>query len=583
MALLNIVGFETGDAFELRTGAVGGTASIQSTVKRTGGFAFRCNPATTATGFGRISGYATTGSYTTFSEATLHARFYFRYATKPGANSEELCSFFGAAQKLAIRIDSSGNLSAWDGTTQLGSTGSTVLSADTWYMIGVTCGTGTNAAWALTIDGAAEISGTRTFTSNSNNVELELGKLTNRNGQTVDFFYDDVALSNTAIPGAGAVVMAKADGNGNYTAWTGDYTPEWTEAPPITTDDASATQYVATSTNTNAESATMESSATIGASGTINAVKTLAIVKQGASALCKIRLRSGTTDDDTSGVAPGTSYVSIGKVYEADPADAAAWTTTKVDAVEVGVVHAQSQVRELRCTAVFLVVEYTPSGSSTPQAIDATAVGVATLTRVVIFKRTLTASAVGVPTLARQLSFFRTLTASAVGVPTVTKITSRFRELTAAAVGVSSISKLMSSTLSATAVGVTTITSALSFSALLEAVSIGVASLTILKMYQRTLEVVATGVVSIQKLVSKTLSTTAVGVSTMQRLTSKTITAVAVGVTTITDVIVLSSTLTVIAVGVVTLATQLTVGAGAVVRRLIIFFRDSKKFFTRSN
>jgi hypothetical protein len=224
-----------------------------------------------------------------------------------------------------------------------------------------------------------------------------------------------------------------------------------------------------------------------------------------------------------------------------------------------------------------------PSGDLTPQDIDAVAVGVAVLSRRLLIKRTLAPVAVGVPTVAKTTSRFRTLTSTAVGVPTVAKRTSRFRAFAATAVGVASMSKKMSVTLSSTATGIAELVSALSFSVLLEAVSTGIATLTSTKIFGSVLEAVAVGVASMQKLVSKRLTAASTGVVTMQRLTRKTISAVAVGVVTMADALVFNSTLAAIATGVVTLATQLMVAVAATPRRVIIYFRDRKKFFTRSN
>jgi hypothetical protein len=224
-----------------------------------------------------------------------------------------------------------------------------------------------------------------------------------------------------------------------------------------------------------------------------------------------------------------------------------------------------------------------PSGDLTPQDVDAVAVGVAALSRRLLIKRTLAPTAVGVSTVAKTTSRFRTLSATAVGVPTVTKQLSLFKTLTATAVGVASLSKKMSVTLSSTATGIAELVSGLSFSILLEAVSTGVATLTSTKTFGSVLEVVAVGVASMQKLVSKRLTAASTGVVTMQRLTRKTIAAVAVGVSTMADVIFLKRTLSSIALGVVDVATQLMVAAAQTPRRVIIFFRDRKKFFTRSN
>lgn len=369
MARVNIGGFEagqnTGGAVSLEAGMgsanggssadAGGTVSVQSTVKRTGTYALRVNPTTTALGWVGVR----TPNNTNLT-GTPYLRFYFRYATKPGSGHEEIMSWFqGSSDEVgSVGLNSSGNLVvAVNGT--VGATGSAVLTGDTWYMIEVLCGNPT----VVKVDGTQDIS--HSSGSLGTAIKYFLGKHINRNSQTIDFFYDDVAVDDAGYPGAGEVKLIKANGNGNYTAWTND-SASVDEAPPIDDD----TTFISTSTNLNAETAAMESSATGGISGTINAVKTNPICRTANTVGLQARLRSGSADNDSATVSFATSTIwhGLGKIYNTDPADAAAWTTTKIDALECGVEHNQSQAREARCTAIYVMVEYTPAGGATEAA-----------------------------------------------------------------------------------------------------------------------------------------------------------------------------------------------------------------------
>jgi hypothetical protein len=74
MALLNFCGWETGDSSEAQSSS--GTNSVQTSVVRTGTYAFRANPTTTAVGNHRFAKHSTAGVATTaFGVATLYHRF----------------------------------------------------------------------------------------------------------------------------------------------------------------------------------------------------------------------------------------------------------------------------------------------------------------------------------------------------------------------------------------------------------------------------------------------------------------------------------------------------------------------------
>lgn len=367
MTLLHFGGFETGDTIESVTTT--GTLSVQAGTVRTGAYALEINPATSATGTYRVGAYSS-GVPTIFSVATLFASFYFRYATKPASNSEEVfgCYASGPAAKLVVRLTSGGLLAAYDSTgTTLLATGSTVLSANTWYLINVKCGTaaGSAGAWEVQIDGVSEISGTGTLL-NSNNALFIFGKLIDRNSQTIDVFYDDWALDNAAYPGAQSTKILVPSANGNYQAWTvsSGASSHFTYVDEVPHN--SSTDYLKSTANTQAETEAFTDTAAAGISGTVNAVRVLAIVlRDGASnGSIKVRARSGSTDSDSAAASSTNAYAERGLLLLTDPATSAAWTLSGIDGLEGGLV--EQSTNFTRMTAVYGMVNYVSSVTMTP-------------------------------------------------------------------------------------------------------------------------------------------------------------------------------------------------------------------------
>lgn len=367
MAILNITGFETGDASEA-VGGLSGTASIVTSPVRTGTYALRCNPTTTGTGFTSIQSHSsTTGAAASFTPNThRYLRFYFRYATKPSSNHEIICQISSGsgrgATHLEVRLDSSGNLRAYRSTTAL-ATGATVLAANTWYRIEVKRELGTNAAWEVKIDGVSEISGTANFGA-STGTTLAIGKILNRNSNTVDFFFDDVSVSDSGYPGAGAVLALLPNANGNYQTWSigagaGSHYENVDEVP----HDSDTTYLLSSLGSGDAETEALQATATVGISGTIAVAKSVAIAKRngGTNGAVRLRLRSGSTDSDTSADATTTaSYALLGRIYETDPATSSAWTTSGLDAVETGLIE-RSTTNASRLTFTALMVDFVAS------------------------------------------------------------------------------------------------------------------------------------------------------------------------------------------------------------------------------
>jgi len=367
MTLLNLCGYETGSVTSLiDTSTLGGTGSfsVQSSVKRTGNYAFRANPSTTDSAYVVHSKIAnTTATEAGINLASCWYRFYFRVATFPAATSEQFCQIHSVAggRKLALRVTSAQKIQAYDSTnTQLGSDGATTINADTWYCIEVSCGTGASASYEIKIDQVSELSGTGNL-STSNNQQLILGKYVNINGQSVDFYFDDVAIDDTAYPGAGQCKAMLPNADGNYTTFTigAGGANKWECLDDVLLD---ATDYLlSTLTIGEAYTAALQSCAQAGITSiSINAVKAIAVVVSNTStSRCKGRFRSATTDSDTG--AANISSTTRGMMYftATDPATTAAWTESGLNGCEIGAIEDET-VDKTRLLAAYLMVDYVP-------------------------------------------------------------------------------------------------------------------------------------------------------------------------------------------------------------------------------
>lgn len=371
MAIINFTGFEVtngGNGGEF-SGAPSGTTAYSTSTVRTGNQAFRVNPTTTAVGYCEISGIGANGRSSLLGEATMYYQFWFRYATKPSSGDEEIFVVRAntGVDKLSIRIDSAGNLVVYNSVPTAVGTSATALSANTWYKIEVQCGTSaTVGAYDLKIGGVSEVSGTTNTTATSGG-SARLGKVINRNGNSVDFFYDDFASSNTGfISGNIEVKQMTPDANGSTMSWTaGTGTSDYTtvdESPAF--DD---TDYVQSLTGAGAKVALfdLQTSSAAGITGNILAVKGYVHLRENTSVTSAyaIRIRSNTTNSDSSNNNGSTAAQAYQRLLETDPDTSTAWTTGGLDALEVGGVENNAVATRLTYARVFILTSVTPTSS----------------------------------------------------------------------------------------------------------------------------------------------------------------------------------------------------------------------------
>jgi hypothetical protein len=361
-AIKNFTGYETGTNAECQ-GQTSGTFSIQATTKHTGGYALRVNPTTTANGYCMLPGIGATGALAT-STGKLYARGWIYPHTVPAANDDEILYVrTGSGHNIFfIRMDSGRHLCAYDygaGTPTQLACGTTALTLDAWAQIGFSFTPGANQAWEVNIAGAAEISGsTDDFDlAGSSWYGVTLGKGTDRNGNSLDIYYDDWYIADTAYAtndAASRAVLLTVTGNGNYTQFnSGTNGSDYQEVD----DPAGALEtatYVQAAAGGELASYALQNTATVSiTTGTIRAAKVMTYVQDvTAGASYQQFTRTGTTDSYVTAADPGASWVWRFQIWPTIPGTSNAWTTAAIDGMEGGVKD-NSGANRIRCSTVY--------------------------------------------------------------------------------------------------------------------------------------------------------------------------------------------------------------------------------------
>lgn len=360
MTRLYSCGWESGGFEEAMPPSSRGTWEVNSSIKHSGDYSFHINPTGTDIGFMRCL-----PNDTLLNEPSAVCSFYFRPELLPAANNEEIAVVWNTAVGEAweqIRINSTGNLGIFaQNGTQIGSYGSTTLVTGAWYRIDYQFIQTTNG-YTLKIDGATELSGTSAALARTNTGCFSVGKTTNRNGNSVDFYYDDAVIDSDTFPGEREIIRLNVDGDGTYTDILGT-TPHWQQ---IDESPYSIVDYLETDrTVGHAGTFGCETCANAGINaGTINSAQIVAVAHRvDYDPSAKFRIRSGSTNlDSTNLIACGLSnyWQLFNFMVVQDPATSAAWTMDGLDAAEIGVVENNAGAAHQIC-AIYLMVEFTVS------------------------------------------------------------------------------------------------------------------------------------------------------------------------------------------------------------------------------
>ena len=363
MAVINFVTMQSGYTLAEFEGGVGGTTDMGAGAYQSAygtnpwfdgiqtklAYTFTSYPTTTGVGWGQIGTIAADGTNAAFSAANLYTTVWFAWLTSPASGDEEILQVRqGVNLKFAVRIDSTGKLHGYNadtnpvGGTKVG-TGTTILSNGRMYRLDLKVGTSsTVGAYELKINGVVEWSGT-TNTLASNATNLRLGKVVDRNGQSVTFSYGPIVLDNanyfSSLPLAADTYVPS--GNSTPMQWNPADTNQYTVVGTI---PASNSNTFITNASGAGQSAMFAMTDLIDNNDQIIAVKAKMRAREitsttTASTTTSLRVKSGATTVDTNPVNL-SSINNYAKLMLVDPATSAAWTAAGVNALEVGIYEA---------------------------------------------------------------------------------------------------------------------------------------------------------------------------------------------------------------------------------------------------
>lgn len=201
----SFTGFELGFTGEVTTQSGGGSATIQSSKVYTGNYAAKVLATGTQWYLVRlINGFSSdSGAFQFIAGSQQYCGFHFLYLVKPAADREPIATVStglnGSTKKFTVCINSSGILEAWspDYVTLWG-TGTTPLVADRWYRIETQTGYYAADPWEVRLDGITEVQGSGNTLAGGGINSLALGKTSNMNGQSVEYYFDDAYFGDDA-------------------------------------------------------------------------------------------------------------------------------------------------------------------------------------------------------------------------------------------------------------------------------------------------------------------------------------------------------------------------------------------------
>jgi hypothetical protein len=403
LAILVYDGAESGDFTAAL--ATSGTVSVVTSPVHAGDYAYRVNPAA-GNGYISFNGLANTGLKADIN-ADTYATFWLYFTALPSAGIAKI-QFVNASNVLVGRymsVDTSGQV-------QLNASGTVAatLTTGVWYLVEFSV---TSTTSSVSVGGAAAV----TFGAGGSPYRLMFGETSGSN--TFDMIADDIVLDGSVHHTTPHITRLLPTGAGTDSAWTdgtGSTYAEVDEYPP----DGNTTYIQNTSGTSVAHTFTMQSLAAAGAVGAVAAVLGMAVMAESTSTTTsgRVRMRSGGTVVQPFNVDLGnTTYVPVRIVREVDPDTSAAWTTSGVNAVEIGVFK-DTDSSSIRATSVYAMVLTDGVNPSVPaDLVLSTSDGVSTATLLVRSPALLTlstAAGAAAPTMALQSPALLSLAADGV-------------------------------------------------------------------------------------------------------------------------------------------------------------------------
>lgn len=384
MARLWSSGFELGSNSIIDWSTNATASGITSSLARTGTYSI--NPVFVSGSHRGIIEHYASGTI----NGPIFARFCFRYATLPSASNTVAILGNTTTFPAGIKLNTNGTLGLYDEDGQIGSN-SSALSANTWYRVEMyydtTGGAGAGAA-AARIDGTEFASSTTRSSGAAQSFRLGTNVLAEAQ-TTGNWYFDDLAIndnsggSQTSYPGAGSIVYARPNGDGDTNQSSGTYA----DLDEVTPDDATTISVLDVDNDIIDVAIQNSSDVGIGASDTINLIQVGGrhATASAASATWNLRIKSQTSGTVTSGTAitsSATAYFTndnstIPELYTltsyVDPQAGGAWTPALLDTAQIGA-QATDATPDLNLSALWAAVEFVPfSGQTvTPNAIAST-------------------------------------------------------------------------------------------------------------------------------------------------------------------------------------------------------------------
>lgn len=377
---ISSTGFELGDNRE--SSSTSGTFSVQGTTVVSGSYALKVYPTGAAVGYQEIITVSASGTTSNPNFSPCYTDIDFRYATKAASNDEEILAIRNTgntADKLTVRLNSSGNLCLYDKTPTLIGCGSTVIASNTTTHLGVKASNGTSGSYELQINGATELSGTADMEA-SNCGAVRIGKVTNRNSNSVEYYYDNFVYSDDGFHRYAQILVAKPTSDGSTAQFTsGTNASNYLEVDEIPSDDD--TTYIKNPASVSRlHLVNVQDTGTIGVSGNILSVKAWQRIKEDTAVTSSshLRVNSGASNSDTSARDLSTSYASYGKMQNTDPATGSAWTTSAVDSMQIG--HLEDNAVQVRNTQILAFIVFESTSTTTTSTTIATTTTTSTTT-----------------------------------------------------------------------------------------------------------------------------------------------------------------------------------------------------------
>ncbi len=315
--------------------ATGGSATITSTAKRTGANGLIVT-GTSTSAYGSVT-------KTLSAQDTWFVGVAFQ---RPTAGFDRACDFIqtldAGSMQGSLRVNADGTLSVTRNGTVLATSASSLL-ANIWYFIefkhviadsgGVLEGRVNGDVW-VTYTGDTK----QTANATANQIMLR-GPHQNGAGS---YYFDDLyildgtgSVPNNTYWGDTQIEAILPSGAGNYTELTASAGNNYACVDETAPNDD--TDYVYSSTVDQRDTYAFGNLSV--SSATINGIQVLIRARETVAGGGKVaRLyRSGSTDDQGSDKAIGTSYDYLQEIMETDPIAAAAWTASAINGAEFGV------------------------------------------------------------------------------------------------------------------------------------------------------------------------------------------------------------------------------------------------------